>query len=76
MGILGFNTYASLLSDFVQAVLQFVALGLVEVVGAEGEVGIQLEASQGKLDRFLLGILIAIGFILSGVFLPSGRTGR
>jgi hypothetical protein len=53
-----------------------VALGLVEVVGAEGEVGIQLEASQGKLDRFLLGILIAIGFILSGVFLPSGRTGR
>jgi hypothetical protein len=40
MGGFGLDTHASLLSDLVQAVLQIVALGLVEVVGAEGEVGI------------------------------------
>ena len=54
------STYASNVGDLVQVVLQLVSLGLVEVVGAEGEVGVQLQASQSKLNHSVVSSITSL----------------
>ena len=54
------STYASDISDLVQVVLQLVTLGLVEVVGAEGEIGIKLQASQSKLNPSIVSSIASL----------------